>query len=76
MAVAVDRLGRSAVTLKRMHARRPLPVVFAEGNWLMFESFIEAVVAPLRPGEIRSLEDVAAKWFAARNSAPVAAEVA
>jgi hypothetical protein len=73
IAVASDRLGRSVWTLKRrMFPRGLLPVVISEGKWLVYESFIEAVLVAPRPGEARRIEDVAAQWFAARASAALA----
>jgi hypothetical protein len=72
IAVASDRLGRSVWTLKRMFHRGLLPVMISEGNWLVYESFIETVLAPPRPGEARRFEEVAAEWFAAHAPDAVA----
>jgi len=72
IAVASDRLGQSVWTLKRKFWRGLLPVLISEGNWLVYESFIEAVLAPPRPGEARRFEDVAREWFAAHASEAVA----
>lgn len=76
IAAAANRLGRSVWTLKRrLFPAGLLPVLISQGMWFVYESFIDDVLAPPRPGEMRTIEQVAADWFA-RNSAPVAAEVA
>lgn len=72
IAVAADRLGRSVRTLKRMFRKGLLPVVISGASWLVYESFIEAALAPPRPGEARRIEDVAAEWFATRTPEAVA----
>lgn len=72
---ASERLQLSPWALKRMHKAGHLPAVIVNRRWFVPESFIAMVLGSPRPGVAGVIEDVAADWFA-RNSAPVAAEVA
>jgi hypothetical protein len=74
IAAAAERLGRSVHTLKRMFRKGLLPVRLCGGDWLVYESFLEAVLARPRPGEARRVEDIAAEWFAAPREDRTGAE--
>jgi len=73
IADAAERLGRSPWTLKRWHRKGHLPVVIAERQWFVPESFLAMVAASPQPKQAGMLEDIAADWFAAHSAKQPAA---
>jgi hypothetical protein len=69
IAAAATRLGRSSWTLKRWYRAGILPVVSAQGQMSVPESFLIAVEMSPQPGRAGVLEDIAAEWFAANSAA-------
>jgi hypothetical protein len=47
-------------------------VVTPGGQWSTYESFIEAVLASVRPKQPGSIEEIARDWFAAQTAKAVA----
>jgi len=82
LSVASTRLGYSTDTLRRWHAEGHMPAVIGPGGqWSTYASFIDAVLASARPKQAGLIEEIARRWFAARNktaeasaAAPISAE--
>ena len=70
---AAESLGCSTDTLRRYHDAGHFPaVVTPGGQWLAYQSFIDAVLASARPGRAGDFAAIAADWFAAHTPDAVA----
>ena len=67
-SVVARRVGRTAETLKAWAERYGVPyLIDPGGDWLGYQSWIDAVLCSARPRERVSIADVTAQWWLSRG---------
>jgi hypothetical protein len=68
LSMAARRVGRTSDTLKAWADKFGIPVVKDPGgDWLAYQSWIDAVLASALPGRAGSITDVTSAWWRARG---------
>jgi hypothetical protein len=70
LSAAARRVGRTSETLKAWAGRHGIPVVLdPAGDWMTYQSWVDAVLASARPGQAGSVTDVTSAWWQQRGIA-------
>jgi hypothetical protein len=67
-SVAARRVGRTSDTLKGWHERYAVPALIDPGgDWLGYQSWVDAVLCSVRPGVKVNIREVTRQWWLARG---------
>lgn len=68
LSIVARKVGRTSETLKTWAAKYNIPVLTDPGgDWLGYQSWVDAVLAAAVPGQVVSIKDVTQQWWAARG---------
>jgi hypothetical protein len=68
LSIVASKVGRSSETLKAWHKRYKVPVVIDPGgDWLGYQSWVDAVLGSALPGRAGNIAEVTRQWWAARG---------
>jgi hypothetical protein len=67
-SLVAGKVGRTPGTLKAWHRRYGVPAVITpDGDWLGYQSWVDAVLGSARPGQAMSITETTRQWWAARG---------